>query len=265
VIIDPLPPKRARPISPNAKPADLLRLYIEEAGAAGIDRSKLPQRLGVKPAEVDRLVSQLKSTVIRVGSFLWPSEIADRIGKSIRKQVAEHHKAKPLDKGVPVADLRAAAKIPAELFDDVLRDLIASKKLSSDGGLIRQPGFSAELSGTDDALAKSALATLISAGAEPPSVAELTQKHGDKVGNVLRFLERSGAIVKVEADRYYEMGALNALIARLKAAMPENREYSPAELREVLSTSRKFLIPFLEYCDRHGLTIRSDTGRRWNG
>jgi selenocysteine-specific elongation factor len=265
VIIDPLPAKRTRPIPASAKPADLLRLYIEEAGPAGLDAATLPQRLGLKPSQIDPLVSQLKSTVIRVGSVLWSAELLDRVSKSIRKQVAEHHKSKPLEKGAPVADLRAAAKVPAQLFDHVLQDLVASKKLSSDAGLIRQPGFSAELSGTDDALASAALATLTAAGPEPPSIAELIQKHGDKVANVLRFLERSGAVVKVEADRYYEVTALTALIARLGAVMSESREYSPAELREALSTSRKFLIPFLEYCDRRGLTIRSETGRRWKG
>jgi selenocysteine-specific elongation factor len=47
--------------------------------------------------------------------------------------------------------------------------------------------------------------------------------------------------------------------------MTKGREYSPAELREVLGFSRKFLIPFLEYCDRQGLTARTAGGRAWRG
>jgi selenocysteine-specific elongation SelB-like protein len=43
--------------------------------------------------------------------------------------------------------------------------------------------------------------------------------------------------------------------------MTEGREYSPAELREMLGLSRKYLIPFLEFCDRKRITERRATGR----
>jgi hypothetical protein len=36
-------------------------------------------------------------------------------------------------------------------------------------------------------------------------------------------------------------------------------------LRDVLGISRKFLIPFLEYCDAAGYTVRSGSGRAWRG
>ena len=106
--------------------------------------------------------------------------------------------------------------MPAELFDHVLHDLVSTGKLTNDGGLIRQPGFSAELSGDEDALAKKALADLTAAGAEPPTVAELAQKHGDRVANVLRFLERSQAVVQVEPGRFYTKETLGAVLDRLK-------------------------------------------------
>ena len=51
----------------------------------------------------------------------------------------------------------------------------------------------------------------------------------------------------------------------LGRGMTAGREYAPAELREVLGLSRKFLIPFLEYCDRKGVTERRDGGRVWQG
>jgi selenocysteine-specific elongation factor len=265
VIVDPLPPRRARAFPPNTDEKARLRLYTEEAGTAGLDLGRLPQRLGVRPDQVEPLVKTLKSDVVRVGNRIWFADVADQVSKVIRKQVAEHHKARPLDKGAPVTDLRTTSRVPDPLFDHVLHDLIASKKLVSDGGLIRQPGFSAELSGADDGLAKAALAELTAAGAEPPTVAELAQRHGEKVATVLRFLERSQAVVQVEPGRFYTADTLRAVLDRLKAAMPEKREYTPAELREALGTSRKYLIPLLEYCDRHGLTVRSETGRSWKG
>jgi selenocysteine-specific elongation factor len=43
--------------------------------------------------------------------------------------------------------------------------------------------------------------------------------------------------------------------------MVMGREYGPAELRDLVGLSRKYLIPFLEYCDRTGITARKATGR----
>jgi hypothetical protein len=40
-------------------------------------------------------------------------------------------------------------------------------------------------------------------------------------------------------------------------------ELAPTELRELLGFSRKFLIPFLEYCDKRGYTVRQGNGRVW--
>ena len=232
---------------------------IAEAGAAGVDINRLPQRLGMRPVDV----ATLKHGAVRVGDRLWATSVIDDAEKLIRKHVAEHHRQRPLEKGAPVNDLRARARIPEALFDHVLADLVDGRKLTNDGGLIRQPGFSAGLSAADDKVAKAALGDLEAAGAEPPSVSELATKHGPQVSNVLRFLERTGEVIQVEQGRYYTKGALQHVMTRLASVMPEDREYSPAEIREALGTSRKFLIPLLEYADRKGLTIRGDTGRRW--
>jgi selenocysteine-specific elongation factor len=234
---------------------------IVEAATAGLNFTQLPQRLGLRPSEI----AVLKHGAVRVGDRLWTPAVIDDAERVIRKHVAEHHRTKPLEKGAPINDLRVKTRIPEALFDHVLGGLVESRKLASEGGLVRQPGFSAGLSATDDKVAKAALNELEAAGAEPPSISELATKHGPQVSNVLRFLERTGEVIQVEQGRYYTRTALQNVIDRLKSVMPEDREYTPAEIREALGTSRKFLIPLLEYADRKGLTVRGDTGRRWRG
>ena len=82
---------------------------------------------------------------------------------------------------------------------------------------------------------------------------------------ILRILEREGVVVPVEADRFYAAEAVNDLVDRLRRGMLPGREYSPAELRDVLGVSRKYLIPFLEFCDRRGITARRSAGRVISG
>ena len=261
VVIDPLPPKRAKPWPVGLSSKDRLDRMVAESGVAGAEIKRLPQRLGIKPSAI----ASLKTIGVQVADRLWAASVIDDAGKLIRKHVAEHHRAKPLEKGAPINELRAKARVPDALFDHVLAELVESRKLSNDAGVIRQPGFSAGLSNAEDKIAKAAIAELQSAGAEPPSVAELATRHGPQVANVLRFLERTGEVVQVEQGRYYTKGALDAVLGKLRSIMPEDREYTPAEIREALGTSRKFLIPLLEYADRKGFTIRGETGRRWRG
>jgi selenocysteine-specific elongation factor len=68
-------------------------------------------------------------------------------------------------------------------------------------------------------------------------------------------------VVQVEGDRWYAREAVEGMIATLRGTMEPGREYGPAELRDVLGFSRKYLIPFLEYCDRTGITERRASGR----
>ncbi|MEO5568542.1 MAG: selenocysteine-specific translation elongation factor [Gemmatimonadaceae bacterium] len=265
VVIDPLPPKRAKPWAVGLDTRERLLRIVDESGTAGSYIGRLPQRLGIQPREVPAAIASLKTEVTKVGDRLWTSSVLDDASKLIRKHVAEHHRVRPLDKGAPINELRAKARVPEALFDRVLTDLVDARKLSNDAGAIRQPGFSAGLSTVDEKIATAALAELTAAGAEPPTVAEMAPRHGQQLANVMRFLERTGAVVQVEPGRFYTKETLQAVLDRLKAVMPEPREYTPAEIREPLGTSRKYLIPLLEYCDRQGLTMRSEGGRRWRG
>jgi selenocysteine-specific elongation factor len=88
---------------------------------------------------------------------------------------------------------------------------------------------------------------------------------GGTVLAILRILEREGVVVPVEADRFYAAEAVDELVGRLRRGMEPEREYAPAELRDLLGVSRKYLIPFLEFCDRRGITARRSGGRVISG
>ena len=68
-------------------------------------------------------------------------------------------------------------------------------------------------------------------------------------------------LVAVEPGRWYPAEGVRELARRLHVALTERAPQTPAELRVVLGGSRKFVIPFLEYCDRVGITVRTDAGR----
>jgi selenocysteine-specific elongation factor len=62
--------------------------------------------------------------------------------------------------------------------------------------------------------------------------------------------------VAVASDRYYSPRALESLLASLRRATSDGVERTASQVREALGLSRKYLIPFLEYCDRTGVSKR---------
>ncbi|MDQ6827628.1 MAG: SelB C-terminal domain-containing protein, partial [Gemmatimonadota bacterium] len=99
------------------------------------------------------------------------------------------------------------------------------------------------------------------AGREPPSAGELMERFGADTVALLKHLERVGQLVQVEEDRWYARGVVDVMVSALRVGMVAGTEYGPAELREIVGGTRKFLIPFLEFCDRNGVTERRVNGR----
>jgi selenocysteine-specific elongation factor len=153
----------------------------------------------------------------------------------------------------------------AELFDLVVRRVSDRGEFVVEDGLIRRTSWAPSLDMEAQKLADSVLHDICASGKEPPSVAELVRKRGNRVPDVLRFLQKSGHLVQVETDRYYGTSVVRELTGMLRGRMKAGQVYSPAELREVLGVSRKYLIPFLEYCDRLGVTERRFEGRVLRG
>jgi len=267
VVVDPHPAhRRARPWTAQHDSFDArLSLALREAGGEGLGIADLPVRLGASPSDVAACLEKHKD-VLRIGARIFDRAYRDELVSSLAEAVARHHHRNPLDAGVLLQTIRARVVGRSELLDDAVRTAVMSGHLETiENGLVRRTGWRPTLSNDQTDLKATLAGALRTAGPEPPSLGELSAAHGPSVVPIIRMLEREGTIVPVESDRYYDAGALTALVDRLRNGMIGGREYTPSELRDVIGLSRKYLIPFLEYCDRRGITERRSTGRVLHG
>jgi selenocysteine-specific elongation factor len=266
IVTDPTPPhRRARPWPSVSDDAEhRLAWLLDEAGHDGLTLSDLPVRLGVSPSRVAESLALLAHAVARLGARAYSSAAVERAADDLVAQTRAWHASNPLDEGAPLQTVRAAVGARNELLDAALARTIAAGALEVQGAVVRERGWTPRLSAEQRVLRDALVGALRAAGHEPPSVAELVTAQGASVTIVsplLRVLSREGLVVPVEADRFYAAEAVESLVERLRAGMAPGRVYSPAELRDLLGVSRKFLIPFLEFCDRRRVTERRDTGR----
>lgn len=267
VIVDPHPThRRPRPWSaPHDSPATRLGLALQEAEGEGLEVSDLAVRLGASPADVAATVAACDGDVVRLGGRIFDARVRDLLRAELARLVDDHHVKSPLDLGAALQTLRARLVGRAELVDDAIRVATEQGVIEVDAGVVRRVAWAPRLTPVQGALKATLIDSLRAAGAEPPSVGELSTQHGATVSDLMRILDREGVVIPVESDRYYDAQALGALVGRLQTGMVPGREYSPGELREVIGLSRKFLIPFLEYCDRRGITERRSAGRVLHG
>jgi selenocysteine-specific elongation factor len=234
--------------------------YVLDAEAVrGVRVSDLVVRAGCSPAEVESLIRQSGA---RIGPHnLFMSDAVEEVMASVRRIIAEYEIKSPLALGVPARTLREGLHVDEELADISIREMERIGEIESRGPLVRKTGWTPSPSERDIQVSDHLAHDICAGNQEPPSVGELVSRYGSSVPALLRFLERQGRIVQVETDRYYDRGTLESMIGRLTAKLVPGQVYVPAQLRDVLGFSRKYLIPFLEYCDRNGVTERRGEGR----
>ncbi len=264
VIDDPMPHgRRARPWQELAvSAADRLERHLADAGVRGVAVASLSVRLGTAPTQTVALAEADGSLgTRRIGDRIYSADAVARARQALLRLVDEYHRIAPLEPGAPLQSMRAQVGAPADLVDLIVREALASGELQLEGGLLARRGWSPRLTDRQVRLRGDLLGALQRAGREPPSASELEVSYGGDVVPLLRLMEREREVVAVEADRWFARPAVEELISRLRVEMKPGREHTPAELRDILGFSRKFLIPFLEYCDRHHITERRSSGR----
>ena len=266
VVIDPYARRRPLP-RPSSEEMDKLstesatRLgyMLEAESARGVRAQDIPVRAGCAPARVQSLIEQ--SGAWTGAHNLFTPFAVEQAMASVRRIIAEYEITSPLSLGVPARTLREGLRVDEELADISIREMERAGEIESQGPLVRKTGWVPSPSERDVEASNHLVHDICAGTQEPPSVGELVTRYGSSVPTLLRFLERQGRIVQVETDRYYDRSTLDAMIARLRAKLVPGQVYVPAQLRDVLGFSRKYLIPFLEFCDRNGITERRGEGR----
>lgn len=262
-IDDPQPPhRRARPwVLPAASAAERLERILAASGTRGVLVSTLAVRLGASPSDVAGIIAQSDAPRRRVGDRLYGLGAIDEIRRRLGALVTDAHAATPLEPGVSLQSVRARLAVDPSVADSVLHDAVGAQELELCGGLVLRHGWTPRLSEAQVGCRSAILAALRAAGREPPSVSEMQQLFGPDTSALLRNLERSADVVQVEPDRYYAREVVDEMVSDLRKGMTPGAEYGPADIKEILESSRKYLIPFLEFCDRQGVTERHPRGR----
>jgi selenocysteine-specific elongation factor len=95
---------------------------------------------------------------------------------------------------------------------------------------------------------------------DPPSRKDLSQdRHFQQA---LRFLIDNGEVVEVAPEVVLLRESFEQMEARIVEFISKSGPATVSQLRETLQSSRRVMVPFLEYLDRTGVTQRSGDSRK---
>jgi selenocysteine-specific elongation factor len=197
--------------------------------------------------------------------------VTERNWQVIRAQLIDalsrFHETHPLVPGMEMEDARAqvVAQVTPRIFRAIVERFASEGLVSRDGSLLRLPAHSVRLTSGDEALSARLRSLLGETPWSPPDLTQLAAASGagrDAVLGLLRVMERDRAVVRASSDIYFLREAVENVKIALKARLPARGTVTPAALRDLFQTSRKYVIPLLELLDREGVTIRIGDTRR---
>ena len=265
VIID-RAPRRHRRKDPAVLHDLALREHADPATAAVLEAGKHPwglaeaalaDRLALPVVKLNEVMGMLaeRGAVRRLAhSWLtrdrWETQVA-RVTGVLRA----YHLAHPLRRGIPREELRSRSGIPADLYGAALTALIEDGVVTERGAEVAAIEHQQGLSPEQEAAVGALIANLEQQPFNPPSLTDLM--HGHQVTPaLLEYLVTEGRVVRVNEDTIFARSAYDAALARLRTHLTEHRSLTVAAARDLLGSSRRYVLPLLEWLDAQKITRR---------
>jgi selenocysteine-specific elongation factor len=140
----------------------------------------------------------------------------------------------------------------------LIADLGEQGFTSTQGAIKRQghrPSLPAGLAGAGGKIR----AALAARPFDPPSRKELIADGAAQ--QALRFLSETGEVIVLNEDVLLSADAFAQMTTLIAQTLRQRGPATVSELRQVLGTTRRVLVPLLERCDRDGLTKREGDRR----
>ena len=236
---------------------------VDGGGVEGVDESAVLERAG--PAGSETLAGLLKAgSVVRLGSRLLTSAHREELVSDVETTLRGFAAQSPLEWGMSAEELRMkiSPRLERSVFDPVLAAVESAGVLVRREGRVRWGSAEIELTPAQSKLACAIEEKLLTAGANPPSVADLRKElPSAEFDAIMKLLASSGRVVKVTTDLSFHPDVIKRIRELVAGHFEAESELSVPAFKEMVGVTRKHAIPLLEYLDRTGVTRRSGNVR----
>lgn len=254
----------------RGSPAERLLQVLREQGFVSLADAAAGAQLEVE--ELRAALADLSDQGVIIsaqdarGNCILGSRDAWQEGRRRAQEIlAAYHEAHPLAEGMPRDTLRSRLKLPADVFDALLRlygDPSDPASFVDAGGVVRLAAhvvrFNAEQQAAVDAL-------LARCRAQPwatPSVKEARAAVGDEVYDVML---RQQLLVQLNDEVVLLPETYTQAVKRVRDFIARAGSMTAAQARDLFGTTRKYALALMEHLDAIGVTRRVGDARVLKG
>lgn len=239
---------------------------VHQKGIYGIAREELEGWIKAELPDIRTAVETLikNGEVRRFEDRLIHKAVFDDFSEGITAMLKEFHIKNPLRPGMLKEELRSLYGGADQRFFDGLLALV--KGITVDKDIVRSSSFNLSLSDDNKAVKDKILKAIDDAVFQPPSIDELAalaKVNSKQAVELLKIMAKEGSIVRIKDAVYISKPNHAKMIEKLKEFYSGKPEMTVGEFRDILNTSRKFALPFLEYLDSNRITMRIGDVRKF--
>ncbi len=257
------PEQRALVAARAANPGDVdLAVWTEIARTGVIEPSRLLERSHFSAAEIATALRRLCDhgeifLCENVGAkmLVW-LDLRERAARLIDAA----HRTHPARRGLELSELRAElTSISPAVFDALMVDLCRTDFVRT-GSMIARGSHCPSLPPEILPVAEKIRAALAAKPFDPPDRGTLSEDRRAK--EALRFLIEQGDMVELNSEIVLLRDAAEQMRSTVVGLISDHGPATASQLRQAIGTSRRVIIPFLEYLDRIGVTQRIGDSRQ---
>jgi selenocysteine-specific elongation factor len=181
-------------------------------------------------------------------------EAFEALATRVERTIAMTHRKAPLRAGASREEVRSALELAPKRYAALVARLVADGRVAERGSALALPAHRPTLTPEQEAHWSDARAALAREPLQPPSAATLERDYRIDLELLMALAER-GDVVRVGPDGVFLPDAVqrfgDAIIDALAAG-----PITVARARDLTGSSRKHVLPLLQFLDDHGLTRR---------
>jgi selenocysteine-specific elongation factor len=206
--------------------------------------------------EISEALSRLShdGEIVQAGGIITSASYWHTLINRAAALIDRAHRKNPERRGVDLSELRTDLEIESDkLFGAVISELTRNGFVRFENQIARlshRPSLPLDLL----PVAEDIRAALSARRFDPPDRKALSQDRN--LPQALRFLIDKGEIVEITREIVVLREAAEQMQNTIAEFLSENGSATASQLRQKIGTTRRVIIPFLEYLDRTGVTRR---------
>jgi selenocysteine-specific elongation factor len=276
VVLDVLPPRRTTLRPHERELLDALVIHDLSGAAVGLLASRaLPMTsaqvavaIGVPRATVADDLNKATLERLKVGgeTYYVTAEAQGVLLESAERELLAFHDANPNATGLGIAALRDRVdrRLEPKVFDSLLALAAGQGRVVLAGAEVRHPAAASTALAAESEATGKLLALLREQALAPATTAELAAEAGVDPGvarKVLGRLATDGAVVRLGPDLHFDAAAVERARGQIVGYLTEHGTMLAKDARDATGSSRKYVVPLLEYFDAQGVTRRDGDTR----